>query len=201
MTLAGYFLRKPEYDIFASLEYNSREYEKFKAQFLNQSVTGNYVNMTIPEILNAVFAELNTGRTSSAPFYWSDMLPTGTVYTPSQTTVTPITGQVFDLNQVFNYTSANYQALLVYINDRLLTRNIEYIVGVDAPILTIVPPLVVGDVVTIQEYELTAGSYVPNTPTKMGLYPAYVPEIFLDETYVDPVFVIRGHDGSITRAF
>ena len=201
MTLAGYFLRKPEYDIFASLEYNSRQYEKFKAQFLNQAVTGDYTNLTIPEILNAVFAELNTGRTSSSPFYWSDMLPTGTVYTPQQTTVTPITTQVFDLNQVFNYTSANYQALLVYVNDRLLTRNVEYIVSVDAPIVTILVPLVVGEVVTIQEYEATYGSYVPNTPTKLGLYPAFVPEIFLDETYVDPVFVIRGHDGSITRAF
>ena len=203
MTLAGYFLRKPGYDIFASLEYNSREYEKFKAQFLNQSVTGDYVNMSIPEILNAVFSELNIGRTSSSPFYWSDMLPTGTVYTPLQTTVTPITGRVFDLTQVFNYTSANYQALLVYVNDRLLTRNIEYIVSVDAPVITIdqLVPLAVGDVVTIQEYEATYGSYVPNTPTKLGLYPAYVPEIFLDTTYVDPVFVIRGHDGSITRAF
>jgi hypothetical protein len=201
MTLAGYFLRKPGYDIFASLEYNSREYEKFKAQFLNQSVTGNYVNMTIPEILSAVFSELNTGRTSSSPFYWSDMLPTGTVYTQLQTTITPITGSVFDLTQIYNYTSANYQALLVYINDRLLTRNIEYIVSTDAPIITILSPLAVGDVVTIQEYEATYGSYVPNTPTKLGLYPAYIPEIFLDETYVDPVFVIRGHDGSITRAF
>ena len=54
---------------------------------------------------------------------------------------------------------------------------------------------------TIQEYETTYGSYVPNTPTKLGLYPAYVPEIFLDTTYVEPIFVIRGHDGSITRAF
>ena len=201
MTLAGYFFRKPEYNIFASLEYNSREYEKFKAQFLNQAVTGDYVNMTIPEILNAVFAELNFGRTSSSPFYWSDMLPTGTVYTPLQTTVTPITDAIFDLTQVFNYTSANYQALLVYVNDRLLTRNVEYIVSVDAPVVTILVPLAVGDVVTIQEYETTYGSYVPNTPTKLGLYPAFVPEIFLDETYVDPVFVIRGHDGSITRAF
>jgi hypothetical protein len=201
MTLAGYFLRKPEYDIFASLEYNSRQYQQFKAQFLNQSVTGDYTNLTIPEILNAVFSELNLGRTSSSPFYWSDMLPTGTVYTQQQITVTPITTQVFDLNQVFNYTSANYQALLVYVNDRLLTRNVEYIVSVDAPIVTILVPLVVGEVVTIQEYETTYGSYVPNTPTKLGLYPAFVPEIFLDETYVDPVFVIRGHDGSITRAF
>ena len=201
MTLAGYFFRKPEYDIFASLEYNSRLYEKFKAQFLNQAVTGDYTNLTIPEILNAVFSELNLGRTSSSPFYWSDMLPTGTVYTQQQTTVTPITDAVFDLTQVFNYTSANYQALLVYVNDRLLTRNVEYTVSTDAPTIAILIPLAVGDVVTIQEYETTYGSYVPNTPTKLGLYPAFVPEIFLDETYVDPIFVIRGHDGSITRAF
>ena len=201
MTLAGYFFRKPEYDIFAALEYNSRQYQQFKAQFLNQAVTGDYANMTIPEILNAVFAELNFGRTSSSPFYWSDMLPTGTVYTQLQTTVTPITDAVFDLTQVFNFTSANYQALLVYVNDRLLTRNVEYVVSADAPVVTILVPLAVGDVVTIQEYESTYGSYVPNTPTKMGLYPAFVPEIFLDKTYIDPVFVIRGHDGSITRAF
>jgi hypothetical protein len=201
MTLAGYFLRKPEYDIFASLEYNSRLYEKFKAQFLNQAVSGDYVNMTIPEILDAVFSEINTGRTSSDPFYWSDMLPTGTVYTQIQTTVTPITGQVFDLTQVYNYTSANYQGLLVYVNDILLTRNIEYVVSTDAPIVTIIPTLAVDDVVTIQEYDSTYGSYVPNTPTKLGLYPAYVPEIFLDETYVNPTLVIRGHDGSITRTF
>ena len=201
MTLAGYFLRKPDYDIFASLAFNSREYEKFKAQFLNTAVQGDYTNMTVAEILNAVFSEINSGRTSSNPFYWSDMLPTGTVYTQLQTTVTPITGQVFDLTQVYNYTSANYQALLVYINDRLLTRNIEYVVSTDAPVITILLPLAVGEVVTIQEYEATFGSYVPNTPTKLGLYPAYVPEIFLDETYVTPTVVIRGHDGSITRAF
>ena len=203
MTLAGYFLRKPDYDIFASLAFNSREYEKFKAQFLNTAVQGDYTNMTVAEILNAVFSEINTGRTSSNPFYWSDMLPTGTVYKPHQTTVTPITGRVFDLTQVYNYKSANYQALLVYVNNRLLTRNVEYIVSVDAPVITIdeLVPLVVGDVVTIQEYEATFGSYVPNTPTKLGLYPAYVPEIFLDETYVTPTVVIRGHDGSITRAF
>ena len=208
LTLAGYFLREPDYNIFASLEYNSREYQKFKAQFLNQAGAGDYVNMTIPEILNAVFSEINIARNSSNPFYWSDMLPIGTVYTEQQTTVTPITTQVFDLNQVYNYTSANYQALLVYLSgaytngeSRLLTRDVEYIVSTDAPIITILVPLTTGDVVTIQEYEATYGSYVPNTPTKLGLYPAYVPEIFLDTTYVTPTFVIRGHDGSITRAF
>ena len=201
MTLAGYFLRKPEYEIFAALSYNSREYEKFKAQLLNTAVTNDYINLTVPEILTAVISDITLGRTSSNPFYWSDMLPTGSVYTQLQTTVTPISTAVFDTTQVYNYTSANYLGLLVYVNDILLTRDLGYVVATDGPRITITVPLAVGDVVTIQEYPATYGSYVPNTPTKLGLYPAYIPEIFLDETYVNPVFVIRGHDGSITRAF
>jgi hypothetical protein len=61
--------------------------------------------------------------------------------------------------------------------------------------------LAVGDTVVIQEYSDTYGTFIPNTPTKLGLYPAFVPEIYLDRTYVEPRLVIRGHDGSITVAF
>jgi hypothetical protein len=201
MTLAGYFLRSPEYNIFASLEYNSREYEKYKAQLLNAAVTGDYVNMTVPEILTAVITDLIAGRTSSNPFYWSDMLPGSNVYTESITVISPISTQIFDTTQVYNYTSANYLGLLVYVNDRLLTRDIEYVVSTDASTLTIIIPLAVGDTVAIQEYSATYGTFIPNTPTKLGLYPAFVPEIYLDSTYVTPRRVIRGHDGSITVAF
>jgi hypothetical protein len=201
MTLAGYFLRSPDYNIFASLEYNSREYEKYKAQLLNTAITNDYVNMTVPEILTAVITDLIAGRTSSNPFYWSDMLPGGNVYTESTTVVGPITGNTFDTTQVYNYTSANYLGLLVYVNDRLLTRDIEYVVSTDSSTLTITIPLAVNDTVVIQEYAETYGTFIPNTPTKLGLYPAYIPEIYLDTTYVTPRRVIRGHDGSITVAF
>lgn len=201
MTVAGYFLRNPEYNIFASIEYNSREYEKYKAQLLNTAVTNDYTNMTVPEILTAVITDLVAGRDSNNPFYWSDMLPSSNVYTESTTVITPISTQIFDTNQIYNFESANYQGLLVYINDRLLTRGLEYTVSTNAPLVTITAPLAVGDTVVIQEYAETYGTFVPNTPTKMGLYPAYVPEIYLDTTYVDPRYVIRGHDGSITVAF
>ena len=201
MTLAGYFLRSPEYNIFASLEYNSREYEKYKAQLLNAAVSGDYVNMTVPEILTEVITDLIAGRTSSNPFYWSDMLPGSNVYTESVTVITPISTQIFDTTQVYNYTSANYLGLLVYVNDRLLTRGIEYVVSTNSATLTITITLAVGDTVVIQEYAETYGTFIPNTPTKLGLYPAFVPEIYLDTTYVTPRRVIRGHDGSITVAF
>ena len=201
MTLAGYFLRSPDYNIFASLEYNSREYEKYKAQLLNTAISNDYVNMTVPEILTAVITDLVAGRTSSNPFYWSDMLPSNNIYTQSTTVVGPITNNTFDTTQVYNFTSANYLGLLVYVNDRLLTRGLEYVVATNAPTLTITIPLAVGDTVVIQEYSETYGTFVPNTPTKLGLYPAFVPEIYLDTTYVTPKLVIRGHDGSITVAF
>ena len=37
LTLAGYFMRDPNYDIFASLDFNSREYIKFKSQLLTRN--------------------------------------------------------------------------------------------------------------------------------------------------------------------
>jgi hypothetical protein len=42
LTLAGYFMRSPDYNIFASLQYNSREYIKFKAQMLDSVLTKQY---------------------------------------------------------------------------------------------------------------------------------------------------------------
>jgi len=204
LTLTGYFMRDPNYNIFAALEYNSREYIKFKSILL-QTVTkfslAEYQTMTVAELLDAAIAQINLGDTSLTPFYWSDMLPTGPTFTSSVTTVNPITTQVFNLTQTYSYTTSSYQGLLVYVNNVLLTRNYDYVVSTEGPTLTITIPLAVGDVVTINEYTNTAGNFVPNTPTKLGLYPKYRPEIFVDPDYVDPTTVIQGHDGSITVAF
>jgi hypothetical protein len=201
MTLAGYFMRSQEFDIFESIEYNSREYEKFKAQMLNTAVQNDYTNFSVPEILTSVITYINAGRTSISPFYWSDMLPASSVYTETVTTYTDISTPVFDLSATYDFTSSNYQGLLVYVNDELLTINYDYEVAIDGPRLTILSPLVTGDVIKIQEYATTYGNFVPNTPTKLGLYPAFRPQIYLDTTYVNPTLVILGHDGSKTVAF
>ena len=201
LTLAGYFMRSVEYNIFNSLEYNSREYEKFKAQLLDTAVRNDYTNYTIPDMLTAIINDITTGRTNLNPFYWSDMLPASSVYTQSTYTYTSISTPVFDLSTTYDFTSSNYKGLLIYVNNELLTINYDYVVATDGPRVTITVPLAVGDVINIREYATTYGSFVPNTPTKLGLYPEFKPEIYLDTTYVNPTLVIRGHDGSITVAF
>lgn len=201
LTLAGYFMRSEEYDIFGALEYNGREYIKFKTKLLETVVTNDYGTMTIPEVLDAAIADITLGRTDINPFYWSDMLPTGPVFSQTIITVNPVTGRTFNTKQVYNFKSANFLGLLVYVNDVLLVRGRDYVVSAEGPTFTILTPLAVGDKITIDEYNNTAGSFVPNTPSKMGLYPKYVPEIYYDTTYVNPTFVILGHDGSKTVAF
>ena len=158
-------------------------------------------NWTVAQLLDASMAQITAGRTNLNSFYWSDMVPSGSVFTSNSYTVNAITTNKFNTVQTYNFTESNYLGLCVYVNNVILTRGYDYVVSTEGPTLTITGSLNVGDVVTINEYSDTAGNFVPNTPTKLGLYPKYEPRIFVDEDYVNPTLVIQGHDGSITVAF
>ena len=201
LALTGVFLREKQFELFNAIEFNSREYAKYKAFMLDLVTDGDFENLTANQVLDTVLQEISLGRSNISPFYWSDMIPSGETYTETTDTYTVISTPTFDTFQTYDFTASNYLGLLVYVNNVLLTINYDYTVAVNEPNLTITVPLSVGDVITIREYPRTYGSYVPNTPTKMGLYPSYLPAIYVDESYVTPKVVIRGHDGSITLAF
>ena len=201
LTLAGYFLRSEQFNIFSSLQYNSQEYLKFKGQMLNAATQQTIQFQTASAILDAAIADITVGRVESQPFYWSDMLPVGSIYTTSSYTISYTSGTSFPTQQVYDYTSANYLGMNVYVNNNLLTRDYDYVVATDGPRITITSTLNIGDVVTIQEYSATYGNFVPNTPTKLGLYPAYRPRYIEQKTSTGTVPCILGHDGSITRKF
>jgi len=201
LTLAGYFLRSREYNIFSSLQYNGREYLKFKAQMLDAVLSQNIGFRNTAQVLDTAIQDVTLGKLDSQPFYWSDMIPTGVTVASNTYTVGFVTGTTFDTVQVYNYTSANYLGLLVYRNEQLLTRDVNYVVATDGPRITIITPLVTGDTIVINEYANTYGSFVPNTPTKLGLYPAYQPSIVLQKTSTGTIEAIQGHDGSTTPVF
>ena len=205
LTLTGYFARNLEYDIYGAIEYNSREYIKYKNLLLQTVIQNDYTNLSVSETLDRAITYITQGRTDINPFYWSDMLASNPIYTQTLTQITPITVNVFDTVQSYDFTSANFKALLVYFtrgeDTVLLIRNIDYTVSTEGPTITVILPLQTGDIIDIREYSNTAGNFCPNTPTKMGLYPKYLPRIFVDTGYLTPTTVIQGHDGSITVAF
>lgn len=201
LTMAGYFMRSEEYNVFNSLVYNSREYIKIKNLILNNVTQQNIQFQTPAQILDEAIEMLTAGRVESQPFYWSDMLPSGAVYTDTTYTISFTTSDVFDTVLVHDYTQSNYQGMNVYLNNVILTRNLDYVVATDGPRITVLTNLNVGDVLVIREYTATYGNFVPNTPSKLGLYPAWRPEITTVKSSNGPQEVIIGHDGSVTPVF
>jgi len=201
LTLAGYFMRSTDYNIFASMQYNSREYIKFKAQMLDSVLTQNIGFETTAQILDTAIQNVTLGKLDTQPFYWSDMIPAGITYASTAYTVSFITTNVFDTVQVYDFNTQNYLGLLVYLNDQQLTRDVDYTVATDGPRITVLVSLAVGDVLLVNEYNATYGNFVPNTPTKLGLYPSWKPALITQVTSNGNAQFILGHDGSTTPVF
>jgi hypothetical protein len=105
---------------------------------------------------------------------------------------------------------ANYNGVLVYLSRTtetqgtvlsLLIKDVHYTISTTAPLLEITTDLLPGDTIIVNEYTQTYGNFVPSTPTKLGMYPAFMPEIILDDTYIVPTYFLRGHDGSMTKLY
>lgn len=201
LVLPSVFWRREQFAFFQSLEFSSREYTKYKALLLDLAGKGDFINNTPTQILDLVVEDISLGKTEQFPFYWSDMLPSGDTFTSLDYTFTPISTNTFDTSRVYDFNSSNYQSLMVYLNGEILTRDYDYTVPDDRAVVIVNRQLQNGDQIQIREYSTTYGSYVPNTPTKMGMYPSYRPMMYLDESYIVPQMVIRGHDGSVTFAF
>ena len=211
LTLLTPFINGREYEFFRGLEFNSQEYSKTKNKILDFVANNDWSGKTTATILDTTLLSINAGKNANAPFYWTDAVPSGNDFQTTTYTFSPISTYVFDTLYSYNFTSANYQGILVYLTPKatgiqsiLVGDGEEYTVATDGPTITINSEkitLVNGDIITIREYTATYGSYIPATPSMMGLYPVYLPQTFLDNTYVTPTTVIQGHDGSLTVAY
>ena len=207
LVLPGTFLRNQSHDLFDALLYNSRQYITFKSLLINTVNNSAYSVMLTPaEMLDDALDQINAPYSDSQPFFWSDMLPSKAPYiSNTYSFANSLDTSIYPLSRVYNFATSNYNGVLVYLTrngtQTQLVTNVDYTVSTDSPSLTITLDLLPNDVVTINEYNQTYGSYVPNTPTKLGLYPASVPEVILDTAYTTPTYFILGHDGSFNKLY
>ena len=136
----------------------------------------------------------------SDPFADSDMLGAGAykqiLYTVEDTEI-----KVFALSEKFDLDTASRRAVYIYRNSEQLFVNRDYTFNSNFGFVELTIELAENDVIEIREYANTAFSFMPATPTKLGLYKKYLPQKYLDDTYLEPTEVIQGHDGSITVAY
>jgi hypothetical protein len=207
MALPGAFLRKQSHNLFNSLLFNSRQYITFKTLLVDTVNGASYTTMLSPAtMLDLAMDQITASKTDSEPFFWSDMLPAKSAYiSNTYSFANSLDISIYPLSRVYNFDTANYYGVLVYLLRNGVTtqliKGVDYTVSTTAPSLTVTTDLLPNDQITINEYNQTYGNYVPNTPTKLGLYPATIPNVTLDTSYIEPTYFIVGHDGSFNKLY
>ena len=196
------FLNDPLVNFIDGLTLARKEYSKFKNKFLNLCSTLSMLDYNNPATgVDIILQNINALKNSSFPWYYSDMVPQGSSYSTINYTVVNARQQQYEISSIFDNTQLSNRAIIVYVNGKQQVLGIDYTFSLNSPAVNFTKTFTVGDTITIRDYANTDGNYIPETPTKLGLYPKSVPEIYVDNTYQTPVTVIRGHDGSITPAF
>jgi len=197
-------------DPIRAIQFTSDSYHIFKNQlidFINnlQFPNPNDYKASLDIILNEFSKNSNVNNN----FYYSDMIASGSNYILNSYTIADTTYRNFNLVSSYttspynlnNETIKGYNAVLIYLNDVLLLNGNDYTIDNFTVSLQSSLSIARNDVLKIYEYTSTVGCSVPATPTKLGIYPKFKPEIILDNTYVTPQNVIIGHDGSVNVAW
>ena len=198
LSLALYHLDRNPANIIQAIRYSKNAYSKFKREFVEIATRLGFEGPTTKHF-NQVMREYAANKTRQSEFFQTDMLAYGAAEI-SESRIT-FDGEVFfALSQPFDPNVLSSKSVLVYKNQQQLLIGYDYTITEENFVQLTESPSV-GDTITIYEYETTNGSFVPATPTKLGLYPLFKPEKFVDDTYLEPREVIQGHDGSITKAY
>lgn len=198
LSIIAYHLINRKFNVIEAIKQSRLDYSKFKRKFLRTAYDLGFdgeVSVHLDKILKEISAEVD----QTSPYYFSDMVPAGAFQSVMHTVIdNSIT--MYPLLFEFNLETLSEKAILVYLNGQLMIHQKDY-VFTNSTFIEILANITAGDEIEIVHYSKTDGTAVPPTPTKLGLYPVFVPERYVDYTYQTPTTVIRGHDGSITVAF
>ena len=196
------FLNDPTVNFVNGLNLARKEYTKFKNKFLTLCTTIKNLDYSNPAAsVDTILQNINAVKNISFPWYYSDMVPQGKEYTTVTYTVLNVRQTNYEINTFFDITKLSNRAVLVYVNNVQQSLGTDYEFSTLSPTIIFLKSLAINDVITIRDYPNTDGNYIPETPTKLGLYPKSAPQIYVDTTYQTPIEVLRGHDGSLTPAF
>jgi hypothetical protein len=200
MSLSVYHITSETNNVVRAIEKARDDYNKFKRSFI---ITAENLGIDADPIrqVDLILEKINKDKPKTSPYYFSDMVPYG-AYIKADLTVVDYRIRTYPLNKVFSLDELSSRAVIVYHNDNQILFGKDYTFSNQGFIvITDQVDLVNGDTITIYEYENTSGSFVPATPTKLGIWPKYEPKKYLDTTLLTPREMIQGHDGSLVLAY
>ena len=201
ISFAQIFLGKKDHNVVDSLRIAADQYNQFKMNFLRVMSS---IDSTVSPVdaVDLILSTINVSKDEKSAYYSSDMLAYGSDKTVVSYTVSNVNRTEYPLGIDFGLSKLSFESVLIYVNGTQLVFNTDYTFDEIDGALVLVKPLAVGDTISIVRYKDTRGSFVPSTPSKLGLYPKFAPTLYQDNTYVDETIdFIQCHDGSSILAY
>lgn len=174
-----YHFTSKDYNIIKALKYAKSKYNEFKRNFVDTATKLGFdgpTNIHVEKILQ----ELNKDKSKTQPFYFSDMLAYS-ASTRNEFRVIDKNINFYPLTTAFNLKDLSEKSVYVYLNGIQLIHSRDYIFNDDG-FIDITVEKNNGDIIEVFEYLSTDGSFIPPTPSKLGMYPTWYPHITLDDT-------------------
>ena len=193
VSLSLYHITTETNNVIRAIEKSRDDYNRFKKNFITIATSLGLTAEPV-DYVNAVLQEINKDKPKTFPYYFSDMVPfSGSIQ--SNLTVVDYRIKSYPLTNTFNLDTLSNQAVLVYLNGNQLLYKKDY--TFDTQGFVIISAVIANnDIITIYEFENTNGCFIPQTPTKLGIWPKYEPKIYEDTSLVTPRTMIQCHDGS-----
>ena len=197
-SIALYHVTTETNNVIRAIQESRDKYIQFKKNFLAVALNLG-IETTPSKQVDLILEQINKDKSKTDPYYFSDMVP---YRAGVKTDITVVDSRIktYPLKTAFTLTALSNKAVIVYVNNLQLSYQAEYNFN-EQGFIVISRTLVENDIISIVEYDSTDGSFVPETPTKLGMWPKYKPMLYLDTTLVTPRWMIQGHDGSHVLAY
>lgn len=205
--LSAYLLDDQPHNLVDALRFNSNEYGKYKAR-LKKTINDYYATKVIDEnnidlTLEKILREVISYRVGKNVFNRTYTVPFGDNFIKQENIVAVNQSEVI----LDNYLDLDLieHSLLVFARAQGSLKTDMLVIDRDYEVVNYNPITIrlIGDYLgsTIITKLYTAerdSAQCPPTPSVLGMYPLFQPEIISDTTFETPQHVLVGHDGSRT---
>jgi hypothetical protein len=202
LSLSMYHITSQSSNVIRAIEQARDDYSAFKRNFVSivDKLGVDFVDDTIAHV-NSILKAINKDKPTTSPYYFSDMIGCS-AYIVNHYNVIDYRIKTYPVTSVFDITKLSHRAVYVYLNSTQLIYGKDYEFS-DQGFVVIKAEIHNDDTISVYEYDSTDGCFIPQTPTKLGIWPKYEPKIYLDTTLNTPNgrLMIQGHDGSHVLAY
>ena len=208
--LSAYLLDDQPHNLVDALRFNSNEYGKYKAR-LKKTIDDYYAtkkvdNNNIDTTLENVLREVISYRVGKNVFNRTYVIPFGDNFI-SQENIIAVNQTDVILDNYLDLELIEH-SLLIFAREQGSLKTDMLVIDQDYTIINYNPITIslignyLGSTIISKLYTAERDSaQCPPTPSVLGMYPLFQPEIISDTTFETPQNVLIGHDGSRTPIY